>query len=75
MKKTILQSTCDRCGTEEITGFDKAPVGGDRDRYVLPEGWVNVSGNTARKTLFEFDLCPDCARMVRELAGASPVAV
>lgn len=74
MKKTILQSTCDRCGEEDITAFDKHPTEG-RDRYVLPEGWINVSGNTSKRTVFEFDLCADCAKIVREAAGASPVSV
>ena len=68
-RKTVIISTCDRCGTEQERPYDKNPL--HRDRYVLPDGWVNVAGNTSRTTLFEFDLCPDCGRVVREAAGRS----
>lgn len=70
MRKTVIVSTCDRCGTEEQQPYEKNPLK-RTDRYVLPKGWINVAGNTARTTVFEFDLCGECAAIVREAAGVA----
>jgi hypothetical protein len=62
-------SICDKCHTEQQMKFDKQPKS-RRDRFLLPDGWVHVQGNSRNTTVFEMDLCKDCARIVKELAGA-----
>ena len=69
-KKTVIVSECDRCHVTVESPFNKNPLH-QTDRYVLPQGWTHVAGNTARTTIFEFDLCADCSRVVREAAGAA----
>jgi hypothetical protein len=69
-KKQVLLSICDRCHFEIHTALEKLGKS-RRDRYVLPPGWLNVSGNTATHTVFEMDLCEDCKGVVLDAAGSA----
>lgn len=70
-RREVLLSVCDRCHTEEETVLEKKHRLGRKDRYVLPPGWLNVSGNTATHTVFDMDLCEDCKVVVLAAAGSA----
>ena len=65
----VLMSVCDKCHKEAQTPFNKNPKN-RKAKYLLPKGWLHVSGNTKDLTVFEIDLCADCAIEVRKAAGA-----
>jgi hypothetical protein len=63
-KKSVLESTCDQCGKQEIMDL---PVKDPRAEFVLPNGWVHVRGDDKHKSLFALDFCTDCAKVIRNL--------
>lgn len=69
-KRQVVVSTCDRCGREETTDFNKAPVS-RAEEFLLPEHWLHVAGNTRKTTVFSMDLCGECKMTVLEAAGAA----
>jgi hypothetical protein len=70
--KQVVSSECDRCHTE-VTEDLSASAKRNRpsDPFVLPKGWLHVSGNTSTTTVFELDLCQDCKVDVLKAAGAA----
>lgn len=70
-KKEVLLSICDRCHTEVQTEVQKHRLGHRKEKYILPPGWLNVSGNTATHTVFDMDLCEDCKGAVLDAAGSA----
>lgn len=67
-KQKVLLSTCDRCGTEVMAPLHNRGLS-RKNPYVLPSGWLHVSGNTENTTVFALDLCGDCKVVVMEAAG------
>lgn len=65
--KEVLFSTCDRCYAEAQTDIEKSPA--REPKFMLPEGWLHVSGNTRKTTIFEMDLCEDCKQFVIAAVG------
>lgn len=65
-KIQVVESVCDRCHTHEE---EPLKTGIKNGRYVLPKGWLHVSGNTNTATVFEIDLCTECKLTVLEAAG------
>lgn len=65
--KEVVISTCDRCFTEAQTDMDKSPA--RNEKFQLPDGWLHISANTRRTTVFEMDLCGDCKGIVIAAAG------
>jgi hypothetical protein len=70
-KKQVVTSTCDRCGFEADTEYK--PKQSNWDRFVLPDGWLHVEGNTNKTTVFEMDLCSVCKKAVLAAAGRGDV--
>ena len=70
MKKQVVVSECDGCG-KEVT----FPVNSARDieKTVLPSNWLYVQGITNLRTVFERDLCEECAKPVLGAAGAGMI--
>ena len=70
--RQVVVSVCDRCTIEASEPLSR------KNRHhsdlLLPKGWLHVSGNTAGTTVFELDLCPECAQIVIESAGKARVA-
>lgn len=70
--KEVLFSTCDRCFKEAQTDIEKSPA--RNEKFLLPEGWLHISGNSRRATVFEMDLCDDCKGYVIAAAGRADKA-
>jgi hypothetical protein len=68
--RQVVSSECDRCHTEVVEDMDKSlKRSRPSDPYVLPKGWLHVTGNTSTTTVFELDLCDVCKVTVMEAAG------
>lgn len=65
-KKQVIESTCDSCGTTEITDIE--PKRRELD-FTLPTGWAHVRVDTNTTTLFAHDLCPECLKPVKASIG------
>lgn len=66
-KMQVLESTCDRCTKEQRVPYpDKT-----RAAVVLPPGWLHVSGDTQKSTVFSLDLCEECKLAVLAAAGVA----
>lgn len=63
----ILLSTCDRCTTEVRTPLNRKSK--RTAEFILPPGWLHISGNTSSTLIFEMDLCEDCKQIVINIAG------
>ena len=70
-KKQVIESTCDSCGTKEVTDLNpKRTDKGHREMdFVLPDGWGHVRIDTNTTTLFQHDLCADCLKPVKASIG------
>ena len=64
--KEVVFTTCDKCYKEVQNDMEKPTR---VDKYLLPVGWLHISGNTRQTTVFEMDLCEDCKQSVFEAAG------
>lgn len=69
--REVLFSTCDRCHTEVETAMEKPSS--RRVEFILPLGWIHVSGNTRNSSVFALDLCGECSQIVTEAAGMAGV--
>jgi hypothetical protein len=70
--KQVVSSECDRCHTEVTEDLDaRTKRNRPSDPFILPKGWLHVSGNTSTTTVFELDLCSDCKLSVLKAAGAA----
>lgn len=65
-QKEVVFTTCDRCFKEEQMDLEKPQRA---DKFLLPAGWLHISGNTRQTTVFEMDLCDECKQIVIEAAG------
>jgi len=68
-RKEVLFSTCDRCFKEVETDMEPLVAARRDEKFILPDGWIHVSGNTRKTTIFEMDLCDDCKGIVIAAAG------
>lgn len=66
-QKEVIFSTCDKCYKEEQTDMQKGPA--RNEKFQLPDGWLHISANTKRSTVFEMDLCGECKLEVIAAAG------
>lgn len=66
-RKEIIVTTCDKCYGQEKQDMQVKP--GRADLFQLPDGWLHITGNTKRSTVFEMDLCGSCKQDVIEAAG------
>lgn len=63
---SVVESICDRCHTHDEQDLSKGIRNGN---YVLPRGWLHVSGISNNHSVFELDLCEECKGTVLEAAG------
>lgn len=70
MKKQVLTTTCDNCGSEERVDFADANA-----EFTLPKNWMNVVGRRNGGEVFELDLCPECTMMVLAAGGRMPPSI
>lgn len=64
--KEVVFTTCDKCFKEAQQDVEKPTR---QEKYILPPGWLHITGNTRTTTVFEMDLCEDCKQYVIEAAG------
>ena len=68
--REVLFSMCDRCFKEVETDVEMEKKKSARqEKFLLPHGWLHISGNTRQTTVFEMDLCEDCKVFVIDAAG------
>lgn len=67
MRKTVLVTTCDQCGTDDVADMPRVSR---RARLLLPPRWLHVTGSTATAEVFSLDMCPACVDPVLKVAGA-----
>ena len=69
MKKEVIVSSCDRCNVE--VQMDPPHPSGKHfsDPFIIPPGWLHVSGNTDATLVFELDLCQKCKLPALAAAG------
>lgn len=67
-RKTVIESTCDQCGTEEVMDMPRGRFALD-DRILLPARWLHVTGETGSAVVFSMDLCGQCIAPALEIAG------
>lgn len=65
----VVTNTCDRCHREVNIPLAKN-YSPDRNRLILPDGWLHVSGMTNIAVEFTMDLCGECKDSVLAAAGA-----
>lgn len=64
-KRQVVVTTCDQCGREAETDLPQDA----RARYILPDKWMHVTGNTRTVEVFAMDLCDQCVQPVLGIAG------
>lgn len=63
-QQTVVQTTCDTCGTKEIS-----PLNPGRGKVLLPKEWIQVSVKSESKDILERDMCPKCKLDLMPILG------